>query len=404
MTSAYTSAEAAIKAGGYAKMSHLFGYTTDNELPSGQDILDRYLLLDPNDEVTNSFSYALAWTWLARRMNDPAVTLDEFLASSEHDQINSEFLGFVYARVYRVSGEAIHKVDPNHMYIGSRVNGNCRTNEDYLRAAGYYLDIITTNLYGGLNPDAETMTNFYRYSGKPFIVTEFFAKALDTIDANGYRLANSTGSGILVMTQQDRADYYEHYALAMLECRGCVGWTWYRYRDNDQGIYVPKNNTEKELIMLHVTYGANAQANTFMDENGKILTAAQVGAYDTVYKGEPMMSNHNVNKGIFNSDFSSVVTVYTYNSSGKLIDFMSYEVEDPGTAYPKDRTVLKALNGDETYTIGSVENNDGTTENNDGTTVKTVLTVYEGRYVALSDAIRSVSDHIMGIVNYFDGN
>ena len=210
-------------------------------------------------------------------------------------------------------------------------------------------------------------------------------------------MANSTGAGILVKTQQDRGDYYEHYALAMLECRGCVGWTWYRYRDNDQGIYVSKADPSKELIMLHVTYGANATANTFMDENGKILTAAQVGAYDTVYKGEPMMSNHNVNKGIFNSNFSSTVTVYTYNASGKLIDFMGYEVEKPDSAYPEKGTVLKASSGNKTFTIGTVKNSDGTT-------TETILTVYEGRYIALTDSIRFISDHIMGLVKYFDEN
>ena len=395
ITSAYASAATKITTNGYADMPNLFGYTTDNELPSGEDILDRYLLLDPNAEPTNAFSYAVAWTWLARRMDTATPTLDEFIASPEHDQMNSEFLGFVYARVYRVSREAIKAVDPNHMYIGSRVNGNCRTNEDYLRAAGYYLDIITTNLYGGLNPDAETMTNFYRYSGKPFIVTEFFAKGMDAIDANGYRMANSTGAGILVMTQQDRADYYEHYALAMLECRGCVGWTWYRYRDNDQGIYVSKADPETELIMLHVTYGADAKANTFMDQYGNILTAEEVGEYDIVYKGEVMMSNQNVNKGVFNSDFSSVVTVYFYDASGKLIDFMGYEVEKPESAYPKDGTVLKSASGSGTYTIGTVKNANGTT-------TETILTVYEGRYIALTDSMRLVSDHIMGLVRYFD--
>ena len=397
VTSSYETAAAKITAGGYADMPNLFGYTTDNELPSGTDILDRYLLLDPNEVPTNGFSYAVAWTWLARRMNNPALTLDDFLDSPEHDQMNSEFLGFLYGRVYRISGEAIAAADPNHMYIGSRVNGNCRTNEDYLRVSGYYLDIITTNLYGGLNPDAETMTNFYRYSGKPFIVTEFFAKALDAIDANGYRLANSTGSGILVKTQQDRADYYEHYALAMLECKGCVGWTWYRYRDNDQGLYVSKKHPEKELFMLSVTYGADAKANSFMDAEGNIYTAAQVGEYDTVYKGEPMMSNHNVNKGIFNSNFSSTVTVYTYDAKGKLIDFMGYDVETPETPYPSDGTVLKASKGNRTFTLGTVKNSNGTT-------TQTILTVYEGRYIALSDSICFVSDYLMGLVRYFDEN
>ena len=397
VTSAYAAAATAITEGGYANMPNLFGYTTDNELPSGTDMLDRYLMLDPNEEPTNAFSYAVAWTWLARRMDNPAPTLDEFLSSPEHDQMNSEFLGFVYGRNYRIAREAIEAVDPNHMYLGSRVNGNCRTNEDYLRVAGYYLDIISNNLYGGLNPDAETLTNFYRYSGKPFIVTEFFAKAMDAIDANGYRLANSTGSGILVMTQQDRADYYEHYALAMLECRACVGWTWYRYRDNDQGVYVSLKDPDNELIMLHVTYGANPKANSFMDGDGNIYTAAQVGEYDTVYKGEAMLSNQNVNKGIFNSDFSSVVTVYTYDATRKLIDFMSYEVEDPKSAYPENGTVLKGTKEGKSFTLGTVQNKDGTV-------VTTMLTVYEGQYIALSDSISFISDYIMGLVRYFDEN
>jgi hypothetical protein len=149
--------------------------------------------------------------------------------------------------------------------------------------------------------------------------------------------------------------------------------------------------------MCHVTYGVGAHANTFMDENGKILTAAQVGEYDTIYKGEPMMSNQNVNKGIFNNNFSSTVTVYTYNSAGKLTDFMSYEVKKPDSMYPENGTVLKAASGNQTFTIGSVKNSNGTT-------TTTVLTVYEGRYIALADSFSMISDHIMGLVKYFDEN
>ena len=77
------------------------------------------------------------------------------------------------------------------MYLGSRVNGVCREKEGYLRAAGRYLDILSVNLYGGLNPDVDMIRGMYRYSGIPFLVTEFFAKGMDSIDANGYKLANS---------------------------------------------------------------------------------------------------------------------------------------------------------------------------------------------------------------------
>jgi hypothetical protein len=39
----------------------------ENELPSGNDILTRYLTLDPKEEPTNGFSYAVAWMWQRAR-------------------------------------------------------------------------------------------------------------------------------------------------------------------------------------------------------------------------------------------------------------------------------------------------------------------------------------------------
>ena len=47
-------------------------------------------------------------------------------------------------------------------------------------------------------------------------------------------------------------------------------------------------------------------------------------------------------------------------------------------------------------TLGRAETADGFTE--------TILTVYEGKYLAFANAIRSISDHIIGIVRYFDEN
>ncbi len=381
-----------IRKGGYAKMSKVFGYVSDNELPSGYTILERYLTLDPK-EPTAAFSYATAWTWLARKLGKAVPTLEDLQNRSDYAAINSEFLSFVYARYYGTVREAIHAVDPNHMYLGARGCYTCLTDEGHHRAAGYYLDIVTANLYGGLNPDAKTVSNFYRFSGKPFMVTEFFAKGMDAIDANGYKLANSTGAGILVHTQEDRAAYFEHYALTMLEAGPCVGLVWYRFRDNDQSLF-REVGKDTPLYMLHVIYGQNAHANTFTDGKGNIRPVSELAELEEIYHGEPMASNQNVNKGIYNSDLSTTVTVYTYKD-GELLDSMGYEVEAPENAYPAQGTVLKALKGNATYTIGDRENADGTVN-------RTVLTTFEGRYIAFSDAIQSISDHVMGIIDHFD--
>ncbi len=382
-----------ITEGGYADNPFVFGYTADNELPSGNDILLRYLTIDPA-EPAGGFSYAVAWTWLARRLENPAPTLDDLYAVDNYEQINDEFLSFVYSRYYRVTREAIEAVDPNHMYIGSRINGTLYTCEMYHRVAGYYLDIISANLYGGLNPEWETMVGFYRNSGIPFMVTEYFAKGVDAIDANGYPLANSTGAGHLVQTQQDRGDFYEHYALALLESKACVGWGWYCFRDNDQSVYT--SDGINRLIMLNMTYGSNPHANTFMDvDTGKIYSAAEIGDYTAVYNGAGLHSNQNINKGLYNGNFSSVVTVYEYNKYGTLLSSKGYElVNHPESRSLEEGTALEGKNGN-FYTIGTVTNDDGSY-------TETVLTAYKGQYVALSNAIRNVSDHLIGLVTYFD--
>ena len=64
-------------------------------------------------------------------------------------------------------------------------------------------------------------------SGKPFFVTEFYAKAEDS------KLSNAGGAGWLVPTQTDRAKFFENFTLALIEHPGCAGFHYFRYMDDD---------------------------------------------------------------------------------------------------------------------------------------------------------------------------
>jgi len=280
--------------------------------------------------------------------------------------------------------------------MGSRANLNALSEEWPVRAAGRYVDMITANLYGGLNPSVDTIVNLYRHSGVPFMVTEFFAKAQDALDANGYPLANSTGAGILVQTQADRAAYYEHYTLALIESRACVGWTWYRMRDNDQSLY-RQTSTGKDIWMAYVIYGIHAGPATFMDEDGKIIPKELVGSYEMIYSGDGIASNQNVNKGIFNSTLHSVATVYSYDKNGTLLGSKSYEVEKPDGEELPDGTTLYTRKDGTPLTVGRAANADGSY-------TETVLTVYEGKYLAFANSIKAISDYAIGLARYFDEN
>ena len=46
-------------------------------------------------------------------------------------------------------------------------------------------------------------------------------------------MANTSGAGWLVETQEDRGRFYQNFTLGLLASPGCIGWHWHRYADND---------------------------------------------------------------------------------------------------------------------------------------------------------------------------
>jgi hypothetical protein len=113
------------------------------------------------------------------------------------------------------------------MYLGSRLHGSTKNIESIIRAAGKFCDIVSINYYGLWTPDKKMMKNWGDWAGKPFMITEFYTKAMDS------GLANTTGAGFTVHTQQDRGYAYQNFCLSLLQSPNCVGWHWFKYQDND---------------------------------------------------------------------------------------------------------------------------------------------------------------------------
>jgi hypothetical protein len=206
---------------------YILGIYSDNEICCEKDMLYRYLTIDPTEPV-NAFSYATAWTWLMKRTGNPNAGLSDIT-----DKLSEEFKAFVYNRYFYGITRAVDAAGFGHyMYLGNRIHQENMTSEGYLRAAAKYVDVLTCNLYGGLTPKFETMEAMYKYTGKPFIVTEWYAKGMDVWEADE-RMTNQSGAGWTVKNQNDRGIFYQNYALQLLECKGCVGFDWFRYLDND---------------------------------------------------------------------------------------------------------------------------------------------------------------------------
>ena len=277
------------KAALYANDTSLLGYTCDNEIPGTADYLERYLSLDYNEPV-NAFSYATAWTWFCRKTGKINPSPD--LVTPE---MNQEFLAFVYNTYFKTISSTIDKYDPNHMYIGNR--SNTPDQEGYLRAAGQYLDLFTVNLYGrqsyqSINNRIEKM---YKYTGLPFIVTEFGMRALESVDMNGYPLGNYHDTACwLFETQQQRANSYESYVLNLLESGNCLGWILYRFRDNDQTLY---GDDQGNVYLLSSARNADVPVYTNA-ETGETVSGVTL---KKIYSGESDTTNLCHNKGIYDN-------------------------------------------------------------------------------------------------------
>ena len=222
----------------YANSPEIYGWMSDNEPPRSQNALDNALMFDTSD-ARLIYSYATAWTFMYLKTGKADVSLADIT-----DELRYEFRAMMYDKYFSVIVPLIKKYDPNHMYMGCRFHGNNFQEEYMMRVAGYWCDVITYNYYGAWDADFELVSNQVKWAGKPFVITEWYAKGMDVWEADN-RMTNKSGAGWTVKDQNARGQFYQNFALSLFECKGCVGFDWFKYIDNDpekQGSYDENSN------------------------------------------------------------------------------------------------------------------------------------------------------------------
>jgi hypothetical protein len=207
------------KAAQYKNDKFLLGYFVDNELPWKNDALDRCLTY----YSAPHYNYVAAKAWLDARKGR-----DASLADATADDRRA-FTGFYFETFIKKVAEALRRYDPNHLFLGTKFNQKSEelVNPEIMRVAGQYTDIISVDYYGHWEPDQTMIKNWEVWSGKPFMIVEFYVKGEDS------GLPNNTGAGWNVETQADRGYFYQNFALELIKSKGCVGWHWFTYQDND---------------------------------------------------------------------------------------------------------------------------------------------------------------------------
>lgn len=238
----------------YVNDKALLGYFTDNELPWKNDALDRHLKYLGKEEA----GYIAAKKWLDNRKGKDATLAD----ITNEDRLL--FTGFYFETYIQKVAAVIRKYDPNHMYLGCRFNQESEelNNPEMFKVAGKYADIISINHYRKWEPVQSIMANWESWSGKPFIITEWYTKGEDS------GLPNKTGAGWNVPTQQDRGYFYQNFTIELLKSKSCVGWHWFTYQDNDPlNLNTDPSNRDSNKGIVNTNY----QPYTPLFENMKLL-------------------------------------------------------------------------------------------------------------------------------------
>jgi hypothetical protein len=229
---------------------YLFGYFTDNELPFPADALDRFLQLPENDHGRKAVE-----RWFEDRTGRAAPPVPPPaprgtkpppgvppLPPGITAEDREEFQAHVVDTYLSIVVGAIRKHDKNHVILGPRFYGDERRSPRCFEVIGKYCDVIAVNLYHVWTP-GEEVRNWEKWSGRPSMITEWYAKGMDS------GLTNISGAGYTVYTQEDRGKFYQNFTLALVESKASVGWHWFKYMDNDP------TDTKAELSNLDSNKG-----------------------------------------------------------------------------------------------------------------------------------------------------
>ena len=224
----------------------LVGYFVDNELAWGRgwstDPREHYALAigtlgrGPESPAKSAFTAQLVETYreperLAEAWGIPLTSWDGLRgagfalppASLSNPAVIRDLAAFTqrFAEAYfRAVAEALHRRDPEHLYLGSRFAW--RTPE-VVEACARWCDVVSFNLYQrSIANDHDEWTRFHALA-KPALIGEFHFGSTD----RGLFWEGLVGAGSV----KERGPAYAHYLRAVADNPDFLGAHWFQYLD-----------------------------------------------------------------------------------------------------------------------------------------------------------------------------
>jgi len=216
----------------------LIGYFTDNELHWGPDwrtsdsLFAEFLKFpDPSPGRRAVLNFlARRYLTIDQLNEDWGAQYESFAQIGRLPQVGAHipqddedgFLLLVADRYFTLTQEAIRAADPNHLILGCRFAGAAP--KPVLEAMKDHVDVVSLNHYD-VHPPRAALRDIHRLTGCPVILTEFSYRGRDS------GLPNTRGAGVVVDTQQDRAESFARYVQELIALPMVVGYHWFEHAD-----------------------------------------------------------------------------------------------------------------------------------------------------------------------------
>ncbi len=143
---------------------------------------------------------------------------------------------------------AVRRTLPHALLLGQVLGLSALADRDVVATLVSGVDAVPIHLIGQFPEDSAPLTRAYESCHRPLWVHGFYAKAADS------GLPNQNGVGLEVPSQAERARFYQHVTLALLESRVVIGWQWFRYQDAGEGTLrsLADCNSNKGIVDAHM--------------------------------------------------------------------------------------------------------------------------------------------------------
>jgi len=252
---------------------YLIGYWIDNEVNLGPDIFDKNTLLEEfitskyegkengklytveflRDRYQNNVEqFNSVWNMDLKSFDDLyAITdLGKKGYIAQHSPFNRRlkedihaFNEFFAENYFSYITTLIRENDPNHLILGTRFHA-WGTPKEVIKACGKYCDVLSVNYYRYQRTNNYELMKYIQCFFYGCVPLDFWMKRYHEIGYNkpiivgefGYAARDAgqnkpMGAAKLLLSQKDRANYFEWYAKECFKAPYVIGYHWFSFVD-----------------------------------------------------------------------------------------------------------------------------------------------------------------------------